>query len=130
VFEMSWLNELLGVRIENCETSAVPVPSMCNSKSSRISERIDAKSGFWLFYFHLSTHFTDVSSRLGGTRWCSRSWHYTTSWKVAGLIPSEVIRFSNSPNPSSRTVTLGSTQPLTEMSNRNLPGVKERPVGP
>jgi hypothetical protein len=28
------------------------------------------------------------------------------------------------PNPSSRTMTLGSTQPLTEMSTRNLPGVK------
>jgi hypothetical protein len=30
------------------------------------------------------------------------------------------------PNPSSRTMTLGSTQPLTEMSNRNIPGGKGR----
>jgi hypothetical protein len=30
--------------------------------------------------------------------------------------------FFNIPNPSSRTMALGSTQPLTEMSNRNLPG--------
>jgi hypothetical protein len=53
------------------------------------------------------------------TRW--RSWlrHYATSWKVAG--------FFNWPNPSSRTMALGSTQPLTEMSNRNLPGGKKRP---
>jgi hypothetical protein len=29
---------------------------------------------------------------------------------------------------SSRTMVLGSTQPLTEMSTRNLPGDKERPV--
>jgi hypothetical protein len=29
---------------------------------------------------------------------------------------------------SSRTVALGSTQPLTEMSNRNLPEGKGRPV--
>jgi hypothetical protein len=29
--------------------------------------------------------------------------------------------FFNSPNPSIRTVTLGSSQPLTEMSTRNLP---------
>jgi hypothetical protein len=36
--------------------------------------------------------------------------------------------FSNLPNPSSRTMALGSTQPLTEMSTRNLPGGKERPA--
>jgi hypothetical protein len=28
----------------------------------------------------------------------------------------------STPNPSSRTMALGSTQPLTEMSTRNLPG--------
>jgi hypothetical protein len=31
-------------------------------------------------------------------------------------------------NPSNRTVALGSTQPLTEMSTRNLPGGKKRPA--
>jgi hypothetical protein len=36
--------------------------------------------------------------------------------------------FFNLPNPSSRTMTLGSTQPLTEMSTRNLPGGKGRPA--
>jgi hypothetical protein len=36
--------------------------------------------------------------------------------------------FSNLPNPSSRTMALGSTQPLTEMSTRNLPGGKGRPA--
>jgi hypothetical protein len=30
-------------------------------------------------------------------------------------------------NPSRCTMALGSTQPLTEMSTRNLPGDKERP---
>jgi hypothetical protein len=34
----------------------------------------------------------------------------------------------NLPNPSSRTMTLGSTQPLTEMSTRNLPGDKGWPA--
>jgi hypothetical protein len=34
----------------------------------------------------------------------------------------------NWPNPSSRTMALGSTQPLTEMSTRNLPGGKRRPA--
>jgi hypothetical protein len=36
--------------------------------------------------------------------------------------------FFNWPNPSSRTMTLGSTQPLTEMSTRDLPGGKGWPV--
>jgi hypothetical protein len=34
----------------------------------------------------------------------------------------------NSPNPSSRTMVLGSTQRLTEMSTRYLPGVEGRPA--
>jgi hypothetical protein len=34
----------------------------------------------------------------------------------------------NFSNPSSRTVALWSTQPLTEMSTRNLPVGKKRPV--
>jgi hypothetical protein len=54
--------------------------------------------------------------------------HYGTSWKVVGSIPDEVIGFLNSPNPSSRTMTLVSIQPLTEMSTRNLPGGKRWPV--
>jgi hypothetical protein len=33
--------------------------------------------------------------------------------------------FSNLPNPSVRTMALGSTQPLTEMSTRNLKKKKE-----
>jgi hypothetical protein len=37
--------------------------------------------------------------------------------------------FFNSPNPSSCTMALGSTQPLTEMSTTNLPGGKWRPDG-
>jgi hypothetical protein len=57
------------------------------------------------------------------------SWlrHYATSREVADSIPDEVIGFLNLPNPSSRTMALGSTQPLTEMSTRNLPRGKGRP---
>jgi hypothetical protein len=36
--------------------------------------------------------------------------------------------FAFSPDPSSRTVDLGSTQKLTEISSRNLPGGKHWPV--
>jgi hypothetical protein len=42
-------------------------------------------------------------------------------------VPDEVD-FFNLPNPSSRTMVLGSTQPLTKMSTRNFPGDKERPA--
>jgi hypothetical protein len=61
---------------------------------------------------------------------CTPSWlrHCATSRKVAGLIPDEVIECFSSPNPASRTMALGSTQPLTEMSTRNLPGGRGRPV--
>jgi hypothetical protein len=52
--------------------------------------------------------------------------HYTTSQKVASLIPDVVIRFFNWPNLSKRTMALGPTQPLTEMSTRNLSGGKGR----
>jgi hypothetical protein len=39
---------------------------------------------------------------------------------------SDEVGFFNLPNPSSRTMALGSTQPLTEMSTRNFPGGKMR----
>jgi hypothetical protein len=52
--------------------------------------------------------------------------HYATSRKVAGSFPDEVIEFFNRPNSSSRTTALGSTQPLTEMNTKNLPGGKGR----
>jgi hypothetical protein len=49
----------------------------------------------------------------------------------AGRSPARVpdkVDFFNLPNLSSRTMALGSTQPLTEMSTRNLPGCKKRPA--
>jgi hypothetical protein len=53
--------------------------------------------------------------------------HYATSRKVADSSPNE-WNFFNLPNPSSRTVALGSTQALREMSIRNIPGGKGRPA--
>jgi hypothetical protein len=41
---------------------------------------------------------------------------------------SDEVDFFNLPNPSNRTMALGSTQPLTEMSTRNLPRGKKRPA--
>jgi hypothetical protein len=42
-------------------------------------------------------------------------------------VPDEV-KFFNLPNPSSRTMTLGLIQPLTEMSTRNIPVGKKWPA--
>jgi hypothetical protein len=42
-------------------------------------------------------------------------------------VPDE-LDFFNLRDPPSRTMALGSTQPLTEMSTRNLPWDKKRPV--
>jgi hypothetical protein len=60
-----------------------------------------------------------------GTGW--RSWlrHCATSRNVAGSIPDGVTGFCHWHNRFGRTMALGSTQPLTEMSIRNLSwGVK------
>jgi len=56
----------------------------------------------------------------GGTRW--RSWlrHCATNRKVAGSIPDGVIGIFHWRNPAGRTMALGLTQPLTEMSTRNI----------
>jgi hypothetical protein len=60
---------------------------------------------------------------LGETWYCSWLRHYTTSWKVAGLISDDIIGFVfNLPNPSSCNTALGLTDPVTETSTKNLPG--------
>jgi hypothetical protein len=49
----------------------------------------------------------------------------------AGMSPVRVpdeVDFFNLPNRSSHTMALRSTQPLTEMSTKNLPGGKKRPA--
>jgi hypothetical protein len=48
--------------------------------------------------------------------------------RSAVRFPMRPLDFFNWPNPSSRTMALGSTQPLTEMSIRNHPGGKGRPA--
>jgi hypothetical protein len=48
------------------------------------------------------------------------SLHCATSRKVAGSIPDGVNGIFNLHNPSGRTMILGLTRPLTEMSTRNI----------
>jgi len=54
--------------------------------------------------------------------------HYATNRQVAGTIPDGVIRIFQWHNPSGRTMALGSTQPLTEMSTRFISWGYRRPV--
>jgi hypothetical protein len=59
---------------------------------------------------------------LWGTRQHSWLSHYATSRKVPGSSADELTGLYNWPHPSNRTMALGSTRPLTEMSTRNLRG--------
>jgi hypothetical protein len=71
--------------------------------------------------------FCTFRTHYKGARCWWSSWlrHCATSRKVAGSIPDSVIRYFNWHNPSGRTMVLGSTLPLTEMSTRNISwGVK------
>jgi hypothetical protein len=80
--------------------------------------------------WYISTRLHGVTSRIilivtiviWGTRW--RSWlrHYATSRKVAGSIPDGDIGIFHWLNPSDRTMTLGSTEPVRKMSTRNISG--------
>ena len=53
-------------------------------------------------------------------RWLSRLRHCATSRKVAGSFPDGVNGIFYWHNPSGRTVALGLTQSLIEMSTRNI----------
>ena len=75
---------------------------------------------------HVILHCTKIIPylKLEGTvaQWLSCC---ATNLKVAGSIPDGVIEIFHLHNPSDRTMALGSTQPLTEMSTRRISwGVK------
>jgi hypothetical protein len=55
---------------------------------------------------------------ISGTHFCLR--HCATSGNFAGSIPDGVIGIFHWHNPSGRTMALRLTQPLTEMSTRNI----------
>ena len=63
-----------------------------------------------------------------GTRCHGWLKHCATSQKVAGLIPDGVIGIFYWYNPSSCTMALGLTQPLTEMNTRNIYWGYRQPV--
>ena len=57
---------------------------------------------------------------------CWHIWlrHCATYWKVAGLVHNYFILIFHVHNISGRTLALGLTQPLTEMSSRNISWAK------
>jgi hypothetical protein len=73
---------------------------------------------YLVFNFKLIT--LGYSSTSGGTRWRSLLRHCTTRRKVAVSIPDGITGTFHWPNSSGQNMTLGSNQPLTEMSIRNI----------
>jgi hypothetical protein len=86
---------------------------------------------YWTIY-HYSLCYTKPSVGLTLfyciTRQRNSLRYYATRRKFADWNP-DVIGFFGLPNPSSLTMVLGSTQPLTEMRSRNLPEGWGRVVG-
>ena len=72
------------------------------------------------YVFRFQWNYHQAINSVRGTRW--RSWlrHCATSQKVAGLIFDCVIGIFHWHNPSGRSMALGLTQPLTEISTRNV----------
>jgi hypothetical protein len=77
------------------------------------------------FLLHFLNSFPHHHICLRGTLWCSWLRHCATSRKVTGSIPDGVDGIFHWHNPSGHTMALGLTQPLIEMSTRNISwGVK------
>jgi hypothetical protein len=99
----------------------------------RLRERVVAKCwGVWwecdVGEGFLNAHYYDGYILLWGARGSVFGWGtMLQAERSRDRIPTRWIFFSW-PNPSSLTMVLGSTQSLTEMSTRNIPGSKGRPA--
>jgi len=70
-------------------------------------------------------HAYATGIKLRGPQWHSWLRHCATRQKVAGSVSDSVTGIFHRHYPSGRTMALGSTQPVTEMSTRNISwGVK------
>jgi hypothetical protein len=67
-----------------------------------------------------SWHYGSALARERGTAVAEWLRYCATNQKVAGSIPDGVMEFFIYINPSDRTMALGSTQPLTEMSTGSI----------
>jgi len=75
--------------------------------------------GLYILYYAVCVYLS-YTLFYWGTLW--RSWlrYCATNWRVAGSITDGAIGFFHWHNPSGRPMALGLTQPLTEMSTRNV----------
>jgi hypothetical protein len=100
---------------ENNVDSRVPLSSAVFRAAWQLTrDEIQMRNAFWSFPYGKKSH---VHIKLFNR-------YSATNRHVTGLIPVEVIGFFKWHNTSRRTMSLGSTQPLTERSTRNLPVVK------
>jgi hypothetical protein len=74
---------------------------------------------FQVIAYHLIL-FKETTLQCKGTAVAQCLRHCATNQKVAGSIQDGVIGFFYGHNPFDRTMALGSTQRLTEMSTRNI----------
>jgi hypothetical protein len=82
------------------------------SEEKEIRRKLDLRQNNAYFNLRIS---------LGTSSWLVAQFRYCAPIrKVAGLIPNCVIEFFYWHNPSGRSMALGLTQPLTEMSTRNI----------
>jgi hypothetical protein len=119
-----WCVPLRGQAVEEERTCWTAWPLWwrdCDHSETQRTAHIDAVSYCRrLESSPVCAYYMNAPLYMWGTRW--RSWlrHCTTSQKVTGSIPSGVIGIFHWHNPSGRTMALGLTQPLTEMSTRNI----------
>jgi len=96
---------------------SIPNLSVCDLWNQSSTVTGSFKSTSVSSYLYRATNFVHIPSMF---RW--RIWlrHCATSRKVAGSVPDGVNGIFQWHNYSGRTMALGPTQPLTEMSTKNI----------
>ena len=100
--------------------------NVATSAGRRLSHKMQRNCILVLCLFHHCLHSRQLPSNLFlllillGTAVAQWLRCCVTNRKVAGSIPDGVIGIFLCYNPSDRTMALGSTQPLTEMSTRSI----------
>jgi hypothetical protein len=79
-----------------------------------------------VFIICLQNKYAVITSKLGARGSAGGSGTMLQVGRSRVRIPMRSLEFFNLPNPSSRIMALGSTELLTEMSTRNLPGGKRQ----
>jgi hypothetical protein len=87
--------------------------------ASNLTEEKACVKNVWIFYRLMNTR---------GARGSVVGWGTMLQAGKSPIRVPDEVDFFNLLNPSSRTLALGSTQPLTEMSIRNLNGGNKRPA--